>query len=107
VVPVPLTVQTNQETGEQFWHLGVCVCVCGWVLVHHMCVELCALVGVDVNVNERTYTHIHTHTRTHACADMNALEAAFTSKTKVFVLNTPHNPTGKIFDVSELHQVSM
>ena len=30
------------------------------------------------------------------------LERAFTDKTKLFLLNTPHNPTGKVFDRKEL-----
>jgi len=31
-----------------------------------------------------------------------AFEAAFTEKTKLLILNTPMNPTGKVFDVEEL-----
>lgn len=28
--------------------------------------------------------------------DMDELEAAFNEKTRVLILNTPHNPTGKV-----------
>lgn len=34
--------------------------------------------------------------------DYNAFEAAITSKTKIFLLNTPHNPSGKVFSRTEL-----
>jgi aspartate/methionine/tyrosine aminotransferase len=34
--------------------------------------------------------------------DKRALEAAFTPKTKLIVVNTPHNPTGKVFNNEEL-----
>lgn len=37
--------------------------------------------------------------------DMKALEAAITPKTKIFILNTPHNPTGKVFTLSELESI--
>jgi aspartate/methionine/tyrosine aminotransferase len=35
------------------------------------------------------------------------LESLVTSKTKMLLLNTPHNPTGKVFSVNELHQLSL
>ncbi|WP_394847075.1 aminotransferase class I/II-fold pyridoxal phosphate-dependent enzyme [Pendulispora brunnea] len=34
------------------------------------------------------------------------LEAQFTSKTKFILLNTPHNPTGKVFDRAELEHIA-
>ncbi|MER2563289.1 MAG: aminotransferase class I/II-fold pyridoxal phosphate-dependent enzyme [Myxococcaceae bacterium] len=34
--------------------------------------------------------------------DERELRAAFTNKTKVCIVNTPHNPTGKVFTVEEL-----
>lgn len=34
------------------------------------------------------------------------LEAAFTPRTKLLVLNTPHNPTGKVFSAAELQLVA-
>lgn len=37
---------------------------------------------------------------------MSALEAAITEKTKLLLLNTPHNPTGKVFTIEELKQVA-
>jgi kynurenine---oxoglutarate transaminase / cysteine-S-conjugate beta-lyase / glutamine---phenylpyruvate transaminase len=38
--------------------------------------------------------------------DMAELEAAITSKTKVLLLNSPHNPTGKMFSFSELQSIA-
>lgn len=38
--------------------------------------------------------------------DMDELEAAITDKTKVLLLNTPHNPTGKIFSREELEKIA-
>ena len=37
--------------------------------------------------------------------DFGALEAAFSSKTKAVIVNTPHNPTGKVFTVTELDRI--
>uniref|UniRef100_A0A7S3K078 Aminotransferase class I/classII large domain-containing protein n=1 Tax=Aureoumbra lagunensis TaxID=44058 RepID=A0A7S3K078_9STRA len=38
--------------------------------------------------------------------DLNELEAAITSRTKLLVLNTPHNPTGKVFTIDELDGIA-
>ena len=38
--------------------------------------------------------------------DAAALEAAITSRTRLLLLNTPHNPTGKVFDAGELEQIA-
>ena len=38
--------------------------------------------------------------------DPDALRAAITPKTRLFVLNTPHNPTGKVFTRDELQLVA-
>ena len=38
--------------------------------------------------------------------DADALRAAVTPRTKLIVLNTPHNPTGKVFDADELTMVA-
>jgi kynurenine---oxoglutarate transaminase / cysteine-S-conjugate beta-lyase / glutamine---phenylpyruvate transaminase len=38
--------------------------------------------------------------------DFNELEAAITPKTKVLLINTPHNPTGKMFTLAELEMIS-
>ncbi len=37
---------------------------------------------------------------------MKELEACITSKTRMIVLNTPHNPVGKVFTRDELQQVA-
>jgi len=38
--------------------------------------------------------------------DIDAFRAAVTDKTRVVLLNTPHNPTGKVFTRSELEQIA-
>ena len=38
--------------------------------------------------------------------DIDELRAAITAKTKVLLLNTPHNPTGKVFTRTELMQIA-
>lgn len=38
--------------------------------------------------------------------DMNKLESAVTPKTKLMLINTPHNPTGKVFTRDELNSVA-
>ncbi|OMJ27591.1 putative aminotransferase [Smittium culicis] len=38
--------------------------------------------------------------------DMAELEAAINERTKILVLNTPHNPTGKVFTVEELTEIA-
>ncbi len=38
--------------------------------------------------------------------DMEEFCAAFTSKTKCVIINTPHNPVGKVFTRSELEQIA-
>lgn len=38
--------------------------------------------------------------------DMDEFENAITDRTRVFILNTPHNPTGKIFSRDELYQIA-
>ena len=38
--------------------------------------------------------------------DLDALRAAVTDRTRVLVLNTPHNPTGKVFTTTELQGVA-
>jgi len=38
--------------------------------------------------------------------DAAALEAAVTPKTKLLILNSPHNPTGKVFSPDEMRQIA-
>jgi len=38
--------------------------------------------------------------------DPQELRAAFSSKTKLVILNTPHNPTGRVLDAGELQEVA-
>ena len=42
----------------------------------------------------------------HFTLDLDELEHHLTQKTKVLILNTPHNPTGKMFSRSELEGIS-
>jgi len=42
----------------------------------------------------------------HFTLDMDELEACITPATKVLLLNTPHNPTGKVFSKDELSQIA-
>lgn len=38
--------------------------------------------------------------------DPNELEKLFNEKTKMIILNTPHNPLGKVFDREELELIA-
>jgi N-succinyldiaminopimelate aminotransferase len=38
--------------------------------------------------------------------DAEALRGAFTAKTRMILLNHPHNPTGKIFSAAELQLIA-
>ncbi len=38
--------------------------------------------------------------------DLDELRAAFTSKTRALILNTPHNPTGRVFSRAELTMIA-
>jgi kynurenine--oxoglutarate transaminase/cysteine-S-conjugate beta-lyase/glutamine--phenylpyruvate transaminase len=42
----------------------------------------------------------------HWTLDMAELEAAFSPKTRMVIVNTPHNPTGKVFTLQELQAVA-
>jgi N-succinyldiaminopimelate aminotransferase len=39
-------------------------------------------------------------------ADIDALEALVTERTRLVLLNTPHNPTGKVFTIAELEAIA-
>lgn len=38
--------------------------------------------------------------------DPDELAALFNSKTKLIIINTPHNPIGKVFDYEELNMIA-
>jgi aspartate/methionine/tyrosine aminotransferase len=38
--------------------------------------------------------------------DWSALEAAASPRTRMIIVNSPHNPTGKLFDLDELNQLA-
>jgi N-succinyldiaminopimelate aminotransferase len=42
----------------------------------------------------------------HWTFDRDALEGAITDRTRLIVVNTPHNPTGKVFDRAELELIA-
>ncbi|POM70837.1 Kynurenine-oxoglutarate transaminase, partial [Phytophthora palmivora] len=51
--------------------------------------------------------HVDEHFTSHDFqADLGKLEKMLTPKTKMLVLNTPHNPTGKVFSRQELLQLA-
>lgn len=56
---------------------------------------VCKFVQIELNTINDTWE-----------LDMNKLEKAITPKTKILLLNTPHNPTGKVFSRSELESIS-
>lgn len=46
------------------------------------------------------------HTGNEWTLDMKEYEAAFTDKTKAIIINTPHNPVGKVFTREELEKIA-
>src|SRR5688572_3535882 len=38
--------------------------------------------------------------------DINELRSKLTSKSKIIVLNTPHNPVGKVFSIEEMTEIN-
>ena len=51
------------------------------------------------------YVPLHPQADGQWLLDLDELKEAFTSKTKVILLNTPHNPTGKVFREDELDAI--
>ena len=51
------------------------------------------------------YVRLHQQADSFAF-DPDELRRTFTKKTKAIVINTPHNPTGKLFTYSELEIIS-
>ena len=47
-----------------------------------------------------------TESRERWVLDMAELEAAFSPRTRLVILNTPHNPTGKVFSLKELQDIA-
>src|SRR2546423_13200181 len=44
--------------------------------------------------------------RPHWTIDPDRLKKAFTKRTKAIILNTPHNPTGRVFTRAEMTQIA-
>ena len=59
-------------------------------------------VPVYVPLRQRTDLSLDTSASDVFCLDLDELESAITDRTRVLLLNTPHNPTGKMFSASEL-----
>ena len=53
--------------------------------------------GVDVSHNISSKDWV---------VDMEELEGKITPKTRMIILNTPHNPIGKVFDRQELEKIA-
>ena len=50
-------------------------------------------------INRILYTHVHT-------SELFTFRHAVTPKTKMIIVNTPHNPVGKVFTKSELESIA-
>jgi N-succinyldiaminopimelate aminotransferase len=62
---------------------------------YQACIALAGAVAKPVTLRPPTYGF-----------DIDELRAAITPKTKLILLNTPHNPTGKVFDRAELQIIA-
>lgn len=58
-------------------------------------IKICGGVAVPVTMHAPNFT-----------VDQKELEAAITPKTKMIIVNNPHNPTGKMWDKSELEMIA-
>jgi aspartate/methionine/tyrosine aminotransferase len=55
---------------------------------------------------ERNHTPGKTKTADDFKLDLDALRATINEKTRLIVLNTPQNPTGKVFSLKELEELA-
>ena len=62
--------------------------------------------GVPVYVPLRPPTGDQAHSAAHWRLDMAELATAFTPRTRLIVINTPHNPVGKVFSRDELSAIA-
>eukprot|EP01134_Creolimax_fragrantissima_P005466 CFRG5466T1 len=62
-------------------------------------------VGVPLRLPKTDTNDKTTRSSNDYFLDMAELEKAITSKTKLLILNTPHNPTGKMFSKPELQEI--
>lgn len=51
------------------------------------------------------YVPLHPQANGHWHLDIDELRAAFNNQTKAIIVNTPHNPTGKVFSAEELDAI--
>jgi len=61
--------------------------------------------GPDVTLSNATARFITLRDPDYSI-DRKELEAAFTRRTKAIIINTPHNPTGKVFSKAELEMIA-
>jgi kynurenine aminotransferase len=61
--------------------------------------------GKIIYVPIRPPVATHTHSASEWTLDMTELESKCTPRTKMIVLNTPHNPLGKVFSKEELEAI--
>ncbi len=59
--------------------------------------------GEDIGTDRGGAGHVYSGAFTFDAAD---LEAAITSRTRAILINTPHNPTGKVFTRAELESIA-
>ena len=65
---------------------------------YQACIALAGARAVPVLLQPGEDGHYH--------YDSDELRAAITSRTRMILLNTPHNPTGKVFDAAELAEIA-
>lgn len=66
--------------------------VCAWLVLFPVCVPMTAPVGARSSAAWKI--------------DWSALDAAASPRTKMIIVNSPHNPTGKLFDGEELQRLA-
>ena len=50
---------------------------------------------------------VHVHLSADFLPDWNRIEAAFSSKTKLIIVNNPHNPSGRILQLSDIESLEL
>ncbi|KAH7910120.1 PLP-dependent transferase [Hygrophoropsis aurantiaca] len=71
------------------------------------------LPGVTFNGGKPVFVPLHppsgakTHNSSEWKIDIAELRGAITEKTKMIILNTPHNPVGKVFSWDELNEIAL
>ena len=76
--------------------------------IYKMQLEMCRakVVSVPLRPPSQKPTDADNLTADSWTLDMQELESKITPKTKLLLLNTPHNPTGKVFSLVELQKIA-